>query len=348
MNDQISPVGEVIEKASLDWKIQDFTKIFEKSKTSENIESTKFKIVVHNQVTEWQLKLYPKGREERCSKLVSLVLECLSDVESYVKVSFAIVNHKNTEMNKHGPSGDYLFKKGYTFGYYQFIKHDYLFDNKKSLLPGDELTLRCEIILDRIEEYYEKVEKGKIEDFNDFGMLFNNPKLSDVQILIKKGPNKFYAHKYVLVKKSKVFEAMFRHDMLENKNNSVNIEDFSREAIYEMLRYIYIGRIFDVANATYLDVLKAADKYQIHDLKKICENKILSQLKIENSVDLLTAADQSNALTLKTKIIDFIVENAQSLIESPEFKSLTQLHPELFCELFRKMHQKLLDCKTKV
>ena len=130
---------------------------------------------------------------------------------------------------------------------------------------------------------------------------------------------------------------MFRHDMLETKNNTVKIEDVPFEAMGSIIRYIYVGDIFYMTDLTRLDVIKAADKYQILDLKEMCENDILEILSVENCLQFFSVADQSNASTLKTEIIDLIVENAQNLLESPEFQSLTRSHPQLICEVVRKI-----------
>ena len=191
------------------------------------------------------------------------------------------------------------------------------------------------------EEYYEKIKKGRVEDFEDFGMLFNNEKLSDVTISVRGQKRKFNAHKHVLAKKCKVFDAMFDHDMLENKKKLVNIKDVPYEAMEEMLRYIYSGRIFVMADSTRLDLLKAADKYQIEDLKSLCEKGIADKLTTENALEVLVVAEQSNALILKQKTIEFIVANAKTITEKPNFNSLLpKLHPEIVCEIFRKMAQK--------
>ena len=342
MNDQNNPVISRVtrQKSSFDWEISNFSEIYEKSQSLTCIESSKFQNLVCNKVTEWKLLLGIKEDEERASGVILLFLKCLSDdTDAYIKASFAIVNVKNNLVNLEATykSLSYcLFQKGKcSHDGCCYLHFTDLFNNKEDLLPGDKLTIRCEIFLDKCEEYYQKIENGRVEDFEDFGMLFMNEKLSDIKILID--DNTFHAHKHVLAKKSEVFAAMFKHDMLENNENSVKIEDVSFEAMSAMLRYIYLNRIFYIQNSTYLELIMAADKYQIMDLKAECENKILKQLKFENSIALLTVADQSNALTLKTEIIDFIVENGKILIGKPEFSSMTQLHPEILCELFRKM-----------
>ena len=280
------------------------------------------------------MQLYPKGDEERCSKSVSLYLQSLSDIDAYVGTSFAVVNSEDEAVNNDGHSY-YLFQND-NIGSPQFIEHDYLFNNKEDLIPQDKFTVRCELFLDKSEEYYEKIEKGKVEDFEDFGMLFNNEKLSDVTILVSDDERKFYAHKHVLAKKQEVFAAMFKYDTIESKNNSVNIQDVQYEAMEEMLRYIYTGEIFNIADSTRLDLIKAADKYQILDLKEMCEKDIVKTLSDENALKILAVADQSNATTLKERTIEFIVANAKTIVEKTEFDFIMNLHPLVVREIFRK------------
>ena len=328
-------------KACFEWEISSFFDIFDKSKTLMGIELPKFKVIINDQITEWQLQLYPKGSQERYSKFVCLFLSCLSDVESYIKASFTLVNRLNKEVNNQ--SHPYSFFKKWSTICVKLVDHNCLFNNKEDLLPGDKLTIRCEIFLDKNEVYYRKIKNGRVDDFEDFGMLFDNQQLSDVTISIGKDNRIFgifHAHKHVLAKKSEVFAAMFRHDMLENKKNVVIVEDVPYNAMKEMLRYIYTDEIADIADSKYLDLIKVADKYQILDLKTLCANEILTFLTVESSVKLLIVADNSNAATLKTKILDFIAENGETLIQCPEFKSMTQLHPQLWCELFSKIVQK--------
>ena len=327
-------------KASYEWEISNFFEVFKKSEVSKSIESPKFKVLVHDQITEWRLNLYPKGIDEICSEFMSLYLTYVSDVDAYVKASFAIIH--NEDMAVYIKSLSYkLFQEGITTGCPKFIEQNWLINRKKILIPEDKLRVRCEIFLAKSEEYYKKIEEGKVEDFEDFGMLFNNEKLSDVTISLTGQKRKLHVHKHVLAKKCKVFEAMFSHDMLESKNKSVDIEDVSYEAMQEMLRYIYTGEIFDITDSTFLDLIKAADKYQILDLKVRCENDIAKQLTTENALSVLVVAHQSNAVLLKEKTIEFIVANPKTVAENPEFDSLTQSHPEIFCEIFRKMAQKI-------
>ena len=43
--------------------------------------------------------------------------------------------------------------------------------------------------------------------------------------------------------RSTVFEAMFTHDMSENRSSKVNIVDLDPDIVYDMISYIYSGRV---------------------------------------------------------------------------------------------------------
>jgi len=48
---------------------------------------------------------------------------------------------------------------------------------------------------------------------------------------------------YCIVNRSTVFEAMFTHDMTENRSSRVCIEDLDPDTVYDMISYIYSGRV---------------------------------------------------------------------------------------------------------
>ena len=98
---------------------------------------------------------------------------------------------------------------------------------------------------------------------------------------------------------------MFEHQMLEGKNNIVNIEDVDEEVMTEVLRFIYTGRSSSIEKMADL-MLAAADKYAMDRLKALCEEALCSNLDIENVADSLILADLHSATTLKCEAIDFI------------------------------------------
>ena len=149
-----------------------------------------------------------------------------------------------------------------------------------------------------------------------------------------------HAHKYILSKKSSVFCAMFRHDTIENRTGRIMIKDISIRAMKEVLRHIYTGNVpFCDENPS--DILMAADKYDLNILKEGCESRICDNLKLDNAIELLAVADQCQAPKLKTKAMKLIIDNADVIVEKPEFDTFANLHPLIVSDIFRRLAYKV-------
>ena len=74
----------------------------------------------------------------------------------------------------------------------------------------------------------------------------------------------------ILGARSLVFNAMFVHNMTESQEKKIDIEDLDIETVKDMLKYMYAGKIENL-NTRSPRLLEAADKYQLSELKEICE-----------------------------------------------------------------------------
>ena len=54
----------------------------------------------------------------------------------------------------------------------------------------------------------------------------------------------FRCHKNILASRSTVFDAMFTHDMEENRKSKVDIVDLDGDTVHDMIRYIYSGKVY--------------------------------------------------------------------------------------------------------
>ncbi|XP_054720625.1 uncharacterized protein LOC129230249 [Uloborus diversus] len=70
---------------------------------------------------------------------------------------------------------------------------------------------------------------------NDFEAMYNVQRFADV--VLKLGKHEFPVHKLILRSRSKMFEAMFEHDMLENRQHTVDLVDMEPDTVKDMLRY---------------------------------------------------------------------------------------------------------------
>ena len=92
--------------------------------------------------------------------------------------------------------------------------------------------------------------------------------------------------------------------MIEQKNGVVKIEDITLETFQELLRYMYTEQIPKL-DVLAFELLAAAEKYQLADLKERCERQLASITTLDNAVDLLILADLHRADILMNDIFKF-------------------------------------------
>ena len=65
---------------------------------------------------------------------------------------------------------------------------------------------------------------------------------------------------------------MFKADMTENKRGKVEIKGFSSDVIQNMFMFIYTGMLStpELDETEAVDLLGAADQYQLDLLKRVC------------------------------------------------------------------------------
>lgn len=133
------------------------------------------------------------------------------------------------------------------------------------------------------EKFAPKLKMDVSEDHvHKFGRLLFTGLLSD--FVVKVGEKEFQVHKSILAVQSSVFEAMFGSEMQENRLGQLTITDSSISAIGDFLHFLYTGVVKDYINGTELFTL--ACKYDVPDLKEICENIILENLDGTNAMEV--------------------------------------------------------------
>ncbi|KAJ8670229.1 hypothetical protein QAD02_001488 [Eretmocerus hayati] len=152
----------------------------------------------------------------------------------------------------------------------------------------------------------------------DFEKLLDHPEFSDITLIASS--ESFKVNKMILMTRSPVFLAMFEHDMKEKIEDTVTIPDIDPAVMRELLRCIYSGRVesFDRVD----ELLRAADKYQVDDLKRKCLEVLCDKITVENAVELLVAADSCSDEGSKNRIILFIVDNLKEILDTSGFDSL--------------------------
>jgi speckle-type POZ protein len=281
--------------------------------------------------TEWLIQINPYYNKEGVD-YVSVYLHSVSSNGSIVRAKYflSIIDNKNDKkITRNTSEHDYLDGKG--FGFSLYIKREELINRKLELLPNNKLSLFFDIDL------VNNNDKNTIG--YDFKNFFNNQKFSDFKFIIDE--KEIFVHKMILSNVSSVFSAMFEMDMKEMSENQCLIDDIEFHVFEELVRFIYTGKTTKVKLLA-PKLLPAAEKYNILQLKSICEDIIYFDLTNDNALKTLVFADKYNAIKLSERVISFIVNNLQAIRNNTDsgWKIFIKENPELVDKLFKKICDK--------
>ncbi|XP_029659262.1 TD and POZ domain-containing protein 1-like isoform X1 [Formica exsecta] len=168
------------------------------------------------------------------------------------------------------------------------------------------------------------VPKEKSDSFVSF--IINNERLEANKMTIRS-----------LCLKSKVFEAMFNSGLEESVNKVVVITDIRYDVLKELLSFVQIGYLSKTLEEieeinTIRELFVAADKYDIQDLKLICEQYLIINTTEKNVVEHLKIAHLNNGKTLEKYTKDFIKLYSKDIVDTSEFITLMEMYPELLTQ----------------
>ena len=140
-------------------------------------------------------------------------------------------------------------------------------------------------------------------------------------------------HQIILATSSPVFCAMFQADMREKETRTVVIQDVEPEIICLLLHWIYSGSIENVPDEMSMELLRAADKYQLDKLKELCEANLCSILHVTNVLELLVLGYLHNATRLKNAALKLVARNQATLGKTKVYQDFLIQFPRLACEV---------------
>ena len=100
----------------------------------------------------------------------------------------------------------------------------------------------------------------------------------------------------------------------------------------ELVNFIYTKKINNLQETAH-ELLSAANKYSIIELKNICEKSIGENLNLENALKTFVVAEENNAQILKNLVLRLIGENKKKFNSKPEFQEMIETHPDFLKEI---------------
>lgn len=150
--------------------------------------------------------------------------------------------------------------------------------------------------------------------------MVNDASCSDIVFLVNN--ERIHACKAVLMAHSEYFQAMFRSNMKESKNNQIDIQDCSKVVFLLLLEYIYTSTVqVDIDHAVELYVL--SDMYQVLDLSQLCLDVLERGLNCENVLGLLVNAEDLRCDILKDVCVKFVSANFRKVTKNEGVRVLS-------------------------
>jgi len=173
-------------------------------------------------------------------------------------------------------------------------------------------------------------DQPKLRLQEEFGQLLESGEESDVTFIVQ--GEKIKAHKIVLTTRCEVFKSMFGSGMEESFSKEVDINDIEPKAFRQFLRFLYTNMPPKYAEDSTMELLAAADKYCVDDLRMLCEREINFALNKDNVVDALILAEKHHCPTLMTSAKAVFGWHAKALKSTNACNKLLE-YPKLLLEL---------------
>uniref|UniRef100_A0A4W5M924 Leucine zipper like post translational regulator 1 n=1 Tax=Hucho hucho TaxID=62062 RepID=A0A4W5M924_9TELE len=148
----------------------------------------------------------------------------------------------------------------------------------------------------------------------------------DIVLLLDGHPRP--AHKAILAARSSYFEAMFRSFMPEDGQVNISIGEMvpSKQAFESMLRYIYYGDVnMPPEDSLYLFAAPYYYGFSNNRLQAYCKQNLEMNVTVENVLQILEAADKTQAWDMKKHCLHIIVHQFIKVSKLPNLRSLSQL-----------------------
>jgi len=156
----------------------------------------------------------------------------------------------------------------------------------------------------------------------DLEPMVNNQQFSDIAFLVD--GRTVYAHKFILFARCEYFRRMFTGGYKESTDACIPIPDVSYDVFLCILTFLYTGKPREVVPDMAVEVMGAANLYNIEPLKRMCADVISRGLNVDNVACVLQAADSYQALQLRSTCIDYMVNNFGAVVRSDAFKDLVK------------------------
>jgi speckle-type POZ protein len=147
------------------------------------------------------------------------------------------------------------------------------------------------------------------------------------------------AHAEILSAGSPVLSALFQSSCLELKSRKMSIIDCEIHVFKQFLVFLYTNNAPLLSKKTTRNLFVLADKYLVAKLKDHCLYMMLTQVNIQNVIDILGWSQFYSTHKLYERAMQFCVSHFRELCFLQEWKELETVD----IDLFLRVHQEVAD-----
>lgn len=211
-------------------------------------------------------------------------------------------------------------------GWQKFISHEQFRDVARGFIVDDTVRFIVRIrltgvITSHLAASGEKVVRHSRKSgslAHDFLALLESGRGSDIILNAGQGEGSVQAHRTILMARSKVFSAMLEEGKFaEGSAKSICIDDMDVATLQALVRYLYTAEFpSEEAGVNAQNLLIAADKYDLQELKQHCEQCLDRSLEPDCAAEILVVADSYYCSSLKVRCLDVIKQHTAQVMSS--------------------------------
>ena len=185
------------------------------------------------------------------------------------------------------------------------------------------------------EKYQDQSDASLTKNLREF---YKNqyPNFCDLSIKCADG-QVVEAHKLILVLKSEYFSALFRQ---QPTLSELNLPQYEAPLIRVIIKSLVEINCEELEKHGLVEVLRAADYFQIKDLVDIISDLIAENISEENLLDVLELTETVHSPSLENGCVSLIKENLEKFIKDG---LVIKLSKKILLKLFSKPWPRLFD-----
>lgn len=124
-----------------------------------------------------------------------------------------------------------------------------------------------------------------------------------------------------------MFAAMLRSEMKEKSTGFVDIHDLDPDAFLVFLSFLYTGCIDELSTINVFGVYKAADMYDVGELKSNCLHLMKHSLSVDSFCDVVSISLLHDEKDLLRTCISYFSQNMVKILETAKWQTFLSENP---------------------